>query len=178
MSPLGPGNSCPLGGAALVVCAGSGDQTYQYRVKIVQKVKNTFGQVLGMDATNVSASATAEYLKPLSMGSPSNQYGNDPDNTSWPINATNPPQTYPNFWGNIEGGGTAKQQGDAYAANWCENGSGGGTDGCNGNGDGQHSDTKLPQRPISQIAVDRSDYRVAYIAYAGFNAATPKRPEK
>ncbi len=138
ITPLGPGDSCPLGGATLAICAGSGDLTYQYRVKIVQSVKNTFGQILGMDATNVSATATAEYLKPLSMGSPSNQYGNDPDNTSWPIDATDPPQTYPNFWGNIEGGGTAKQQGDAYAANWCENGSGGGTDGCNANGDGQN----------------------------------------
>ena len=46
-----------------------------------------------------------------------------------------------------------------------------GSSGQNGNGDGQHSDTKLPQRPVSQIAVDRSNYRVAYIAYAGFNAA-------
>jgi uncharacterized repeat protein (TIGR01451 family) len=51
-----------------------------------------------------------------------------------------------------------------------------GSSGQNGNGDGQHSDTKLPQRPVSQIAVDRSNYRVAYLAYAGFNAATPKRP--
>ncbi len=31
----------------------------------------------------------------------------------------------------------------------------------------------LPQRPVSWIAVDRSDYRVAYLAYGGFNAATP-----
>ncbi len=89
-----------------------------------------------MDATTVSATATAEYLKPLSMGSPSNQYGNDPDNTNWPINATNPPITYPNFWGNIEGGGTAKQQGDAYAANWCDIP----TDGCNGSGNGLNLD--------------------------------------
>jgi uncharacterized repeat protein (TIGR01451 family) len=34
----------------------------------------------------------------------------------------------------------------------------------------------LPARPISQIAVDRSNYRVAYLAYNGFNAATPSRP--
>jgi uncharacterized repeat protein (TIGR01451 family) len=51
-----------------------------------------------------------------------------------------------------------------------------GSSGENGNQDGQHSDTKLPQRPVSQIAVDRSNYRIAYISYAGFNAATPKRP--
>jgi uncharacterized repeat protein (TIGR01451 family) len=33
----------------------------------------------------------------------------------------------------------------------------------------------LPNRPITQIAVDRSNYRIAYFAYAGFNAATPNR---
>jgi uncharacterized repeat protein (TIGR01451 family) len=35
---------------------------------------------------------------------------------------------------------------------------------------------ELPARPISQIAVDRSNYRIAYLAYNGFNAATPSRP--
>ncbi len=37
-------------------------------------------------------------------------------------------------------------------------------------------DHELPERPISQIAVDRSNYRIAYVAYNGFNAATPKQP--
>ncbi len=36
-------------------------------------------------------------------------------------------------------------------------------------------DNKLPRRPVTQIAVDPSNYRIAYIAYAGFNAATPSR---
>jgi uncharacterized repeat protein (TIGR01451 family) len=35
---------------------------------------------------------------------------------------------------------------------------------------------ELPNRPVSQIAVDRSNYRIAYLAYNGFNAATPSRP--
>jgi photosystem II stability/assembly factor-like uncharacterized protein len=35
---------------------------------------------------------------------------------------------------------------------------------------------KLPKRPITQIAVDRSNDRIAYVAYAGFNRATPSRP--
>jgi photosystem II stability/assembly factor-like uncharacterized protein len=34
----------------------------------------------------------------------------------------------------------------------------------------------LPKRPVSQIAVDRSNYRIAYLAYNGFNAGTPGRP--
>ncbi len=131
MSPLGPGDTCPLdSGETTKVCAGPGDKPYQYRVKVVQRVDNMFGGILGMQRTDVSAIGTAEFLRPLAMGSPSNQYGNDPDKTAWPIDAANPPATYPNFWGNIEGGGTAKQQGDAYAANWCESNSGRGVDGC------------------------------------------------
>ena len=34
----------------------------------------------------------------------------------------------------------------------------------------------LPQRPISRIAVDSSNYKVAYVTYGGFNAATPFQP--
>ena len=36
-------------------------------------------------------------------------------------------------------------------------------------------DSRLPRRPVTQIAVDPSNYRIAYIAYAGFDAATPSR---
>jgi uncharacterized repeat protein (TIGR01451 family) len=35
---------------------------------------------------------------------------------------------------------------------------------------------ELPNRPVSAFAVDRSNYRIAYAAYGGFNAATPSRP--
>jgi uncharacterized repeat protein (TIGR01451 family) len=34
----------------------------------------------------------------------------------------------------------------------------------------------LPVRPVGALAVDRSDYRVAYVAFSGFNAATPTQP--
>jgi uncharacterized repeat protein (TIGR01451 family) len=34
----------------------------------------------------------------------------------------------------------------------------------------------LPKRPVTQFAVDRSDYRIAYAAFAGFNGATKNRP--
>ncbi len=33
---------------------------------------------------------------------------------------------------------------------------------------------QLPNRPVDQIAVDRSDWRVAYLAYGGFADATPR----
>lgn len=35
---------------------------------------------------------------------------------------------------------------------------------------------KLPKRPVTRIAVDRSNYRIAYVAYSSFNASTPSRP--
>ncbi len=34
----------------------------------------------------------------------------------------------------------------------------------------------LPNRPVNQIAVDRSNWRIAYVAFGGFNAATKNRP--
>jgi uncharacterized repeat protein (TIGR01451 family) len=34
----------------------------------------------------------------------------------------------------------------------------------------------LPNRPVSQIAVDRSNWRIAYLSYAGFSSATPTAP--
>jgi uncharacterized repeat protein (TIGR01451 family) len=45
-----------------------------------------------------------------------------------------------------------------------------------GNGNSDNGEAKLPRRPVSQIAVDRSNYRIAYVAYAGFNGATANRP--
>ena len=34
----------------------------------------------------------------------------------------------------------------------------------------------LPKRPVAAIAVDRSNYRIAYVGYNGFSAGTPSRP--
>ncbi|HTP09549.1 MAG TPA: CHRD domain-containing protein [Anaerolineae bacterium] len=36
--------------------------------------------------------------------------------------------------------------------------------------------TTMPNRPIGAFAVDRSNYRVAYVAYNGFDPATPAQP--
>src|SRR5712691_5952164 len=41
---------------------------------------------------------------------------------------------------------------------------------------GVNDKNTLPRRPVASIAVDRSNYRVAYIAYNGYNAATSHQP--
>ena len=125
-------------GNTTVVCGGAGTQAYQYKVTVAQRVNNYFGGIFGIPSTVVRASAEAEYLKPLSMGSPANQFGNDPDNVTWPVNAGAPPQTYPNFWANIAGGSSVKAKGDAYAAGYCDIP----TDGCSGIGPNLNLDKK------------------------------------
>jgi uncharacterized repeat protein (TIGR01451 family) len=44
------------------------------------------------------------------------------------------------------------------------------------NGNLNGGNAYLPLRPVSSIAVDRSNWRIAYIAYDGYDAATPYRP--
>jgi Flp pilus assembly protein TadG len=136
VTPVSASATCPLGAATTSVCGGAGTQPFQYKVTVAQQVHNLFGGIFGIGSTTVRASGTAEYLKPLSMGSPSNQFGNDPDSTNWPINGVS--QTYPNFWANIAGGNSVKQNGDAYAADYCDIP----TDGCTGTGSGANLDYK------------------------------------
>src|SRR6185437_11017851 len=109
----------------------------QYKVTVLKRVHNYFGGIFGINDTTVRATAQAEYLKPLTMGSPSNQFGNDPDSiTTWPITGT--AATYPNFWANIAGGSSPKSNGDAYAAGTCDSS----TDGCSGSGANTNLDKK------------------------------------
>jgi Flp pilus assembly protein TadG len=124
LTPLASDGTCPLGpGQTLSVCAGAGDQPYQYRIKVAKRVDNMFGDILGNDRTVVTATATAEYLRPLTMGSPSNQFGNDPEGiSSFP---TTDLTKFPNLWANVAGGKSVKVNGDAFTAGTC-----GATDGC------------------------------------------------
>jgi hypothetical protein len=96
----------------------------QMNVTVRKNVDNFLAGVLGIDDSDVSASASAEYLKPVAMGSPANQYGNNPESSGAPGSST-----YPNLWGNVTGDDTGKIQGNAYTSNSC---SGGQTDNCSG----------------------------------------------
>jgi len=94
----------------------------QMNVKVSKTVDNFLAGVLGIGSSTVTASASAEYLKPVAMGSPANQYGNDPDSAGAPAS-----QTYPNLWGNVTSTGTNKINGNAFTSNAC---GGGSTDNC------------------------------------------------
>lgn len=87
----------------------------QLEVEVEAIVPTFFGKVIGFDTMTISRSAIAEFIPPLKLGSPDNEFGNDcgPD---W---AGCPPQTA-NFWANIHGWWTIRSMGDAYASH-CTN---------------------------------------------------------
>jgi len=101
----------------------------QLQVTITVSVPTYFTRVLGLSSKTIQKTAIGEFEKPVAMGSPSNQYGNDPESTG------NPGSTkYPNFWGNVAGPDSDKVSGDAYTADVCSSSN---TDHCSG---GSNSD--------------------------------------
>jgi Flp pilus assembly protein TadG len=87
----------------------------QMNVKVTKRVDNFLAGVLGITQSTVTAKASAEYLKPTFMGSPTNQFGNDPDRCSGQHGTT----CYPDFWANIAGKQSNKQSGDRFTAESC-----------------------------------------------------------
>jgi hypothetical protein len=90
-----------------------GVRSNQLRVTISRQVTNLFGSIVGAKNTTITKEALAEYQRAVNMGSPSNQFGNNPEASSF--NST----TYPNFWGSIAGPNTDKVQGDAISSKPC-----------------------------------------------------------
>ncbi len=72
----------------------------QYRVTLDTEVDTFFLRLIGFDTFHLSQSAHAQYVKPVRLGSPDNQFGGPP-------NA---------FWAAINGRYTEHHQGDPYAS--------------------------------------------------------------
>ncbi|HSJ83347.1 MAG TPA: TadG family pilus assembly protein [Acidimicrobiia bacterium] len=87
-------------------------QPNQLQVTVTDEVPTFFAKILGFDSMTISRSAIAEFIPPLKLGSPDDQFGNSCD-------PTQPGCTgQPNFWANIHGKWTATSMGDAYSS-WC-----------------------------------------------------------
>ncbi|REK12823.1 MAG: hypothetical protein DWQ40_10685 [Actinobacteria bacterium] len=86
----------------------------QLQVRISDDVDTFFAGVLGWPTMTIARTAVAEYIPPLKLGSPDNDFGN----------ACDPGQPgcsgQPNFWANIHGKWTSTIMGDAYSS-WCAN---------------------------------------------------------
>jgi Flp pilus assembly protein TadG len=99
------------------------------RVTVKTTVKNQFGWLLGVPQTTISRTAVADYAGPVPMGSPCNEFGNDPEPGS------NRGSTCDNLagslWANVNGASADKQNGDGFQSLSC-NTSAAGHDGCTG----------------------------------------------
>ncbi|GAA2739334.1 hypothetical protein GCM10009867_34960 [Pedococcus aerophilus] len=97
--------------ADTVVVPVVGSKSTRMRVDVSRTVKNNFGWLLGLPTTTVGRSAVADYAGPVPMGSPCNEFGDDPDPGS--RRSTNCDGTA-QFWANVGSPQAAKSYGDAY----------------------------------------------------------------
>ena len=74
-----------------------------------------FGGLVGAGHTTVAKHAVGEYEAPANMGSPINQFGNDPTQATITHGST----TYPDMWANVFGPSSNKDKGDAIQAKLC-----------------------------------------------------------
>ncbi|MBV8951393.1 MAG: hypothetical protein JOZ99_10995, partial [Actinobacteria bacterium] len=88
-----------------------GARPNQLKVTITRTITNVFAQAIGFTNHTITRTATGDYQKPIAMGSPASQFGNDPESSGV--------GRFPGFWGSIDGGNTDKGYGDAYAAGVC-----------------------------------------------------------
>ncbi len=102
-------------------------QPTRLRVTISKTVTNTFGQLFGIGHTTIVRTAVADYAGPVPMGSPCNEYGNDPDATSG-VRGTTCAGVTGQFWASVNSPNSAKSNGDAYQSTGCV----AGVDGCSG----------------------------------------------
>ena len=102
-----------------------GNET-QLQVTITDTVDTFFTSIFGMNQVTITRSATAEYVPPLPLGAPVDQFGNscDPDLSGC--------SGQPNFWANIHGRHTDTRMGDAYSS-YCGDGEGSGDPSCDQN---------------------------------------------
>lgn len=125
-----------------------GARNTQLQVTISSTIKNQFGQIIGVNNTTITRSATADFTGPAPMGSPCNTFGTEPPAgagasspapTGSAIGLSRPancPQN-PEMWATVEGPDTPKEQGDRYSTKGCS----GFEDGCSGGSNGEYPES-------------------------------------
>jgi Flp pilus assembly protein TadG len=91
-----------------VVASGVVSEPTQLQVTVTDQVDTFFLKVFGMSTQVITRTAQAEFVPPLPLGSPANQFGNSCDPSGCP--------NQPNFWANIHGRFTNTISGDAFSS--------------------------------------------------------------
>jgi Flp pilus assembly protein TadG len=96
-------------------------QPNRLKVTVSKTVHNAFGGLFGAGTTTISRAATAAFTGPVPMGSPCNEFGNDPTPDS--VKSTNCADVGA-FWANVGSPKADKVSGDAYQDGYCSSGDG------------------------------------------------------
>ena len=86
------------------------------RVTVTRVVDNIFGPLLGVPKTSITRTAVADYAGPVPLGSPCNEYGNDPYPTG--VQSTNC-SGVAQLWANVGSPQAPKISGDAFQNGVC-----------------------------------------------------------
>jgi hypothetical protein len=109
-------NGFTNGNSTVSVTPSIDGQPTRLRVTVTKTVDNFFGPLLGVPKTTISRTAVADYAGPVPMGSPCNEFGNDPEpGNNKSANCANTGQ----FWANVGSPAATKISGDAYQDNNC-----------------------------------------------------------
>lgn len=109
-----------------VVPTQDGTNPRRLNVTVTTQIDTFFMRVIGMNTLSISRKASAEYIRPIPMGSPLNYYGVyklcrvSGSSISCPnvTGATGTSLTSQGFFGAIEGQGSNRATGDAYATGY------------------------------------------------------------
>lgn len=88
----------------------------QLKVTVSKEVPSVFGGLFGVSGATISRYAVADYAGPVSMGSPCNAYGNNPDAGATSSRVCS---DVGEFWGNVGAPRAPKGNGDAYQNGTC-----------------------------------------------------------
>ncbi|MGI9609368.1 MAG: pilus assembly protein TadG-related protein, partial [Acidimicrobiia bacterium] len=88
----------------------------ELHVELQTSIPSFFLSVLGFDTFDITREATAEYIKPVPLGSPNRCFGQDPTGSYCTANIND-------FWGAVSGPYTRKSDGDPYSTHCLNNSS-------------------------------------------------------
>ncbi len=135
----------------------TGDKPTQLKVTVSSTVDNAFASTFGVPTSTMRRSALADFNGPAPMGSPCNNFGNEPAGSvlqgprgtviKAPTKA-NCPRT-PEFWGSMSGPEVAKDQGSQFEVRKCD----GGEDGCANGSAGAKNEEFDPRGYIYLVSV-------------------------
>lgn len=117
---VGSVNGSPVAGGGADSLAWTALADNRLQVTLDSEIPTFFIKVLGIDSISLSRTATAEYVKPVPLGSPDPCFG---IGSGAAVGEDCNPATAQNFWAAISGPYTNKFNGDQYSTRWwCETG--------------------------------------------------------